>query len=365
MTSLSLTGTVVSGKGEAVYFTQLDWVQKQCASKLGFHPYPGTLNLKIESDDLWPQIVNNFHEQMVELVPTDPSFCTGDALLATIEKVQVAIILPEEKVRIHGKNIVEIIAPIHLRNAFSFKEGDMVTVVIRQIQPKKQPILARAAIFDLDGTLIDSTGVYYAIIEAAFESLGLPKVPRSKILQAAREDEFNWDLILPAKALQKDPRFLKKVLRRINDLYPEIFHKNVTPFPGTHETLTKIANTGAPIGVVTSTLKANMTDKETVLKRYELDRLLDIIITIDDTQRKKPAPEPLHLCAKKLDIPPEACVYVGDMTSDIEAGKKAGMKTIAVLTGFDDYQSLNATEPDIIIGSVEQFHQVVAFENTP
>lgn len=354
----SFTGKVVSGKGEAVFFTQLDWVKDQCRDKLGFIPYPGTLNLQVASADLWRKIETS-NLKRVELVPVDPSFCTGNALTATIQGVHVAIIIPEEKVRVHGKNIVEIIAPIGLRDAFSLKEGALVTVTVNDREALRPTIVVQAAIFDLDGTLIDSTNVYYSIIEAAFESLGLPNVPRSKILEAARYDEFNWALVLPPGAMISKPDLLEKVLQRINALYPDIFHKQVTPIPGTRETLMKIAQTGTPIGVVTSTLKANMADKEAVLKKYDLDRLLDIIITIDDTERKKPAPDPLYLCAQKLNIPAEGCVYVGDMRTDIEAGKNAGMKTVAVLTGFDGFDTLKATAPDAIIASVAQFHQVV------
>lgn len=360
MKPLSLTGTVVGGKGEAVYFTQLDWVQHQCADKLGFHPFPGTLNLKIEIDDLWRQIANSYSDQMIQLVPTDPSFCNGDAIPCTLFGVQTALILPEEKVRVHSNKIVEIVAPIHLRDAFALKENDSVTVRING--PKKIPVTADAAIFDLDGTLIDSARVYYMIIEAAFERLGLPKVPRDTILEASKQDEFAWNLILPSEPLREDPRFLKRVLACIKDVYPDIFHKQATPFPGTMAMLKRLARLKIPIGVVTSTLKANMTDKNTVIKKYGLDRFLRIIITIDDTKKEKPAPDPLYLCAKKLDVPPETCVYVGDMTTDIEAGKNAGMKTVAVLTGFDNYKDLKATGPDHIIGSVAQLEQVVRFE---
>ena len=47
-----LIGKVVGGVKQAAYFTQLDWVQEQCADKLGFRPYPGTLNLEISKESL-------------------------------------------------------------------------------------------------------------------------------------------------------------------------------------------------------------------------------------------------------------------------------------------------------------------------
>ena len=47
----TLTGKIVSGARQAAFFTQLDWVLEQCRQKLGFKPYPGTLNLEIASPD--------------------------------------------------------------------------------------------------------------------------------------------------------------------------------------------------------------------------------------------------------------------------------------------------------------------------
>ncbi|MDP6927209.1 MAG: DUF120 domain-containing protein, partial [Rhodospirillales bacterium] len=49
---MELRGQVVSGGRLAAFFTQLDWVMEQCAEKLGFEPFPGTLNVEIVAEDL-------------------------------------------------------------------------------------------------------------------------------------------------------------------------------------------------------------------------------------------------------------------------------------------------------------------------
>jgi phosphoglycolate phosphatase-like HAD superfamily hydrolase len=59
-------------------------------------------------------------------------------------------------------------------------------------------------------------------------------------------------------------------------------------------------------------------------------------------------------CARRLGENPEKCAYVGDATVDIVAGKAAGMRTIAVLTGVDDYEAIKAEDPDMILESVSQ-----------
>ncbi|MGD8963320.1 MAG: HAD-IA family hydrolase, partial [Desulfobacterales bacterium] len=96
------------------------------------------------------------------------------------------------------------------------------------------------------------------------------------------------------------------------------------------------------------------------LKNADVDKLIEVIITSDDVEERKPAPDPLILCAKQLELKPANCVYVGDTTTDMKSGKAAGMHTIGVLTGFDDYDALNKEQPDAIIDSIRNLSDVLA-----
>ncbi len=134
----TLKGRVVSGAKKAAFFTQLDWVLEQCSEKLGFKPFPGTLNVKILPESLLA-VESLQKEKGIELVPPDPidsTFCTAQLLPVSIEGIDAAMIIPEEKVRIHGKNIIEAIAPISLKNALKIDDGDTVTLTIKRTLPK-------------------------------------------------------------------------------------------------------------------------------------------------------------------------------------------------------------------------------------
>jgi len=126
-----LIGKVVGGVKQAAYFTRLDWVQEQCADKLGFRPYPGTLNLEIAEDSL-PELEDLRLEAGTELVPPDPEFCAAKTLPLTIEGVAGAMIVPSEDVNVHKKTIVEILAPLRLKDALSIDDGSTVTVMIKK-----------------------------------------------------------------------------------------------------------------------------------------------------------------------------------------------------------------------------------------
>jgi CTP-dependent riboflavin kinase len=127
-----LTGKIVSGVGQGAFFTQLEWFQEQCQEKLGFKPYPGTLNIEISTDKI-PEIEVLENDKSHEFIPPDAAFCSGKAFPVSIAGVRGAIIMPAAEVRVHGKNIVEVIAPINLKKKLGVADGDSITLVFDRI----------------------------------------------------------------------------------------------------------------------------------------------------------------------------------------------------------------------------------------
>lgn len=109
--------------------------------------------------------------------------------------------------------------------------------------------------------------------------------------------------------------------------------------------------------IVTTTPKKRIQLKLEPLIGAGVIHLFQEIITSDDAPRIKPAPDPLFECSRRIGIAPEQCLFVGDTRMDIIAGKAAGTRTVGVLTGFDDFQSLVEVEPDAILSSVAELKQ--------
>ena len=130
--SITLEGTVFTGLGEGAYYTQKDHYRKQFTEKLGFEPYPGTLNLKLNTDydlktrselDAFPAVeVQGFQNE-------GRTFGTVKCYPAIIEnKIKGALILA---LRGHYDNsVLEVIAPVHLRKRLNLKDGNKVKVEI-------------------------------------------------------------------------------------------------------------------------------------------------------------------------------------------------------------------------------------------
>jgi riboflavin kinase len=130
--TVTLEGTVFSGLGEGAYYVKQDGYRKQFIEKLGFDPYPGTLNLKLTTDydtktrtelEAYPSIeIQGFKNETRTFGPVK----CYPAILNN--KVKGALILA---MRSHyDKSVVEIIAPTYLRNQLKLKDGNKVKIEV-------------------------------------------------------------------------------------------------------------------------------------------------------------------------------------------------------------------------------------------
>ena len=123
---MRVSGTVASGKGDGSRFTELDWVKKQFVEKIGFEPFPGTLNVLLK-DATNRDILEVNKERTVAIEPPDKSYCKGIALRTTISSAVIgAIIVPE--VPGYNLDLLEIVAPMNLRGRLHLKDGDTITL---------------------------------------------------------------------------------------------------------------------------------------------------------------------------------------------------------------------------------------------
>lgn len=127
--NITLRGKIVSGVRQGAFFTQLDWFQEQCREQLGFKPFAGTLNIEISTDDVY-KVEALEQEAIIEFIPPDSTYCSGKAYPVMLEGIRAAIVIPAEEVRVHGKNIVEIISDCKLKDALNADDGALVTLTI-------------------------------------------------------------------------------------------------------------------------------------------------------------------------------------------------------------------------------------------
>jgi len=215
-----------------------------------------------------------------------------------------------------------------------------------------------AVLSDLDGVLIDSVRIYYKLLADVFERIGIPQASHQTLSEAMKNGGFNWDVVLPENMHSRKNEIVARVRSIIDMIAPPLMQKELRLVPGADGILKTLADAGIKIGLVTSTRRRDMKLKLAPLHNASVASLIEVVVTTDDVRHQKPAAEPLLLCAQKLGVAPVNCVYIGDMHTDIRAGKAAKMQTIGVLTGFDDFETLEAERPDAIINSIRELPEV-------
>ncbi len=121
-------GRIVSGLGEGKYYTAHPGYQRQFEEKLGFTPYPGTLNVEIPALDRNKlRLLGSGGIPIEEFRTDNRTFGSVLCFKATINGVKAAIVLPK---RSHYTAVLECISPYHLKEKLSLKDGDSVEVVV-------------------------------------------------------------------------------------------------------------------------------------------------------------------------------------------------------------------------------------------
>jgi len=96
------------------------------------------------------------------------------------------------------------------------------------------------------------------------------------------------------------------------------------------------------------------------LREFALTRLFRARVCVEDTRQRKPHPAPLRLALRKMNLRPEACVYVGDSAHDLEMARRAGVKAIAVLGRFPTEKAIRAAKPEILLKSILELPAALA-----
>ena len=129
MEQVILRGTLISGLGEGQYYISQEGYMDQFQEKLWFKPYPGTLNLRIEGNELSKlQILKDFEGILIEGFESEGrTFGRVKCFLTKIQNVECAVIIP---LRTHYSDVLEIISRHFLRDALKLKDGDIVEIIV-------------------------------------------------------------------------------------------------------------------------------------------------------------------------------------------------------------------------------------------
>jgi riboflavin kinase len=124
---IKLKGIVFSGGGDGKKFIELPWVKRQITEKLGFTPYPGTLNVKLTEESLKKRKMLK-KAPSAKICPAE-GYRKGTVFKAFTGSLECAIVVPE--VPGYPKDLLEIIASVNLRDTLHLEDGGEVAVTVK------------------------------------------------------------------------------------------------------------------------------------------------------------------------------------------------------------------------------------------
>jgi len=212
---------------------------------------------------------------------------------------------------------------------------------------KEARLKTKCILLDLDGTILDSREAYLEAAKTAFEAMGMKNVPPETAMELPKrlEQDLPIDNLLAGLDRKK---FLRTYLRRFYEATAE----KTEPFPNIEETLSRLSAKAELALTTRRSLPAR--DIFRVLEKFGLAKYFQKVVTSLDTQNPKPDPEALMKCLRHLGAKAGDCIVVGDSVVDIRAGKNAGIRTVAVLSGIFGRKELERENPDLILKNISE-----------
>lgn len=218
-------------------------------------------------------------------------------------------------------------------------------------------------IFDFDGTIADTNQLIIDSWQAVYRAYTGAEGDIDYILSTFGEPLY----YSMAKA------FPDKDLEETVDIYRNyqkgIFKDSIKAFSGMVDLIKQLKEKGYKLGIVTSRLRASTYEG---LEVFGISKLIDEIVTVEDTDKHKPDPEPALICLDWLDAKPEEAIMIGDSLFDMGCGKNAGMQTVMVgwsaaadgdlesvaIQGISEEEA-KAFVPDYIINKAEELWNII------
>lgn len=208
----------------------------------------------------------------------------------------------------------------------------------------------RLAMFDLDGTLVDSVADIALSLNRALTDIGLPAVTLLQVQTWVGRGASR--LVYCVLEHQRRPSTLHdELLARFMARYQESVCEVSTVYDGVPELLLACRRAGVHLACVTNKPYA---PAKALLEALNLLESFDLLLGGDSLVHKKPHPGPLLHCLRHFDVPAADALMVGDSSNDVDAAKAAHVRVLAVPYGYNHGEPIAASAPDWLVESLRE-----------
>lgn len=211
----------------------------------------------------------------------------------------------------------------------------------------------RAIIFDIDGTLVDSFPAFYYAFNNGIRQFDIRTVSKEFLAQCLSRGLSLREILHRVFPINIGESVIESCKKEILGLFLKVENEEVRLFPGVKEIFEDIKGIGMKIGIATGRMTSIDYEWER-FRRFGIDKFIDVIVTCKEVQTRKPEPDVIIECAKRLNVAIEECIVVGDTKLDIIAAKKAGAIPVLIVIGQDDKNLLEGEKPEFIVRELKE-----------
>jgi len=215
----------------------------------------------------------------------------------------------------------------------------------------------RAVIFDLDGTLADTSGDLIAAANACFQKMGL-----GDVLQPGKDAgiALRGGRMMLRRGLERHDRFEDAIVDQyypiLLEAYASAIDTHTFLYPGAMDTVEVLKSQGYGVGICTNKPEALA---ELLLQRLGIRDAFASLVGADTLPVRKPDPEPLREAARRAGGDPAHCVLIGDSDTDRNTSRAAGVPSVLVTFGPSG-ADMAALEPEALLHRYGDLPEIVA-----
>jgi len=209
----------------------------------------------------------------------------------------------------------------------------------------------RAALIDLDGTLLDTAPDIAAAANATLAELGMRQIDAGEVRDFIGKGigPLVRRCLESAAGRAPDEPLYASALERFTLHYERLNGTSSRIYPGVEQGLAAMKARGLRLACVTNKASRFTT---ALLASSRLADFFDRVVTSDRAGRRKPDPAPYLLACRELRVAPPEAVVIGDSANDAEGGQRAGCRVLLVPYGYREGQDIRGIECDGIVASL-------------
>lgn len=213
----------------------------------------------------------------------------------------------------------------------------------------------KVMIWDLDGALVDTMPDIVNAFRATARAVGY-----GELTQEQTKNKVGGGAVKAFQMLFGDEgeQYVTPAVEYFTEYYPQHCADESDLYPGARDVLThfsgKVRYAMATAKIRSATLA--------VLGAVGVKDTFDYIVAADDMQRMKPDPQSIEMILEHFGVAPHEAVMIGDMATDVQAGKAAGVHTVAVAYGYGKRDALEAADADFLIQEPRELMDIITWE---